>query len=203
MDFELSLKMLLRIMRKKIAFLFLLCSNFIFAQNEQISLNFVAENLLPKIEKVKVFYDGKIIEKTKYEEQNAEETIIENIVWDYQLQGKNRRGLSNQEVDFYRSLNFEEIGKFANVKNSIQNNLEIPKSINFSKILKTNKRRSGKFKLTSQKYNLKVSPSIQLSENIYLTRIFLTKQDFEKGSYFDIIVQNNKVVDWLEIGWIQ
>lgn len=195
-------------MKKNIALSLLLFSNFIFAQAEQISLDFFAENLFPQIDKVKVFYDGKIIEKTDYQKQNAEETIIENIIWDYSLQGKDRRGISNKDLDFYSSLDFAEIGKFANVKNSIQHNLKIPKSVNFKNTLKTKKRKSGKMryrinKLFTKKYNLRVSPSIQLTDKIFLTRIFLTKQDFEKGSYFDIIVQDNKVVDWTETGWIQ
>lgn len=195
-------------MKKNLALFILLFSNLIFAQAEQISLDFFAENLLPQIDKVKVFYDGKIIEKADYQKQNAEETIIENIIWDYSLQGKGRRGISNKDLDFYTKLNFEEIGKFANVKNSTQHNLKTPKSVKFKNTLKTKKRKSGKIryrinKLFTEKYNLRVSPSIQLTDKIFLTRIFLTKQDFEKGSYFDIIVQNNKVVDWLEIGWIQ
>lgn len=195
-------------MKKNPTLFLLLFSNLIFAQAEQISLDFFAEHLLPQIDKVKVFYDGKIIEKTDYQKQNAEETVIENIVWDYRLQGKDRKGISNKDLDFYKSLDFEEIGKFANVKNSTQHNLKTPKSINFNNTLKTKKRKSSKLryrinKLFTEKYNLKVSPSIQLTNKIYLTRIFLTKQDFEKGSYFDIIVQNNKVIDWLEIGWIQ
>lgn len=195
-------------MKKNPTLFLLLFSNLIFAQAEQISLDFFAEHLLPKIDKVKVFYDGKIIEKANYQKQNTEEAVIENIIWDYSLQGKKRRGISNKDLDFYKSLDFEEIGKLANVKNSTQHNLKTPKSINFNNTLKTKKRKSGKLryrinKLFTEKYNLKVSPSIQLTDKIYLTRIFLTKQDFEKGSYFDIIVQNNKVIDWLEIGWIQ
>lgn len=69
--------------------------------------------------------------------------------------------------------------------------------------MKIKKRKSGKFLLNTTKYNLRIAPSIQLTNDIYLTRIFMTKQDLEKGSFFDIIVQNNKIVDWTETGWIQ
>lgn len=198
-------------MKKSYILLFLLFTNLVFAQTEQISLNFFAENLLPKIKKIKVFYDGKVLNKAEYEMPKSsidEETIIENILWDYNLCKNNRRGLSNKDVDFYENLDFVEILKFANVKNSHAEALTIPKSIVFVKSLKTKNIKSGKIrykikKLFSEKYNLKISPSIQLTDKIYLTRIFLSKQDFEKGSFYDIIVQNNQVVDWLETGWVQ
>ena len=43
----------------KFSIFLVLFSNFLFAQTEQISLDFFAENLLPKIKNAKVFYDGK------------------------------------------------------------------------------------------------------------------------------------------------
>lgn len=195
-------------MKKNIALFLSLFSSFIFAQAEQISLDFFAENLLPQIDKVKIFYDGKIIEKTDYQKQNAEETIIENVIWDYSLQGKDRRGISNKDLDFFKSLNFSEIQEFANVKNSIYKSLKIPKLIRYRSTLNVKKRKSGTLRykvnqLFPQKYNLKVSTSIQITENSYLTRIYLNKQDFEKGIFFDIIVKGNKVVDWTETSWIQ
>lgn len=75
-------------MKKSYILLFLLFTNLVFAQTEQISLNFFAENLLPKIKKIKVFYDGKVLNKAEYEMPKSsidEETIIENILWDYNL----------------------------------------------------------------------------------------------------------------------
>lgn len=61
--------------------------------------------------------------------------------------------------------------------------------------LKIKERKYGKLrfkinKIFPQKYNLKISPSVQLNENIYITRIFLKKLNFGKGNYFDIIVKN-------------
>lgn len=193
-------------MNKYYTLLFLLVTTLFFAQTEQISLNFFGEKILPKIKKAKVFYDGKVIDKAQYEETKSnsdEETVIENILWDYKLLENDRRGLSNKDVHFYKTLNFGKIEKFANVRNSHLKVLTLPKSIILVDKLKIKKRKSGKFILSTTKYNLRITPSIQLTDDIYLTRIFLTKQDFEKGSFFDIIVQNNKIVDWTETGWIQ
>ena len=98
--------------------------------------------------------------------------------------------------------------EFANLKNSTAKNLTIPKNIKFIKELETKKRKSGKLrykinKILVQKFNLKISPSIQIAENTFLTRIYMNKQDYEYGQNFDIIVTNGNVVDWCENFWIQ
>ena len=177
-------------------------SNFTFAQTEQISLDFFAKELLPKIKKVKVFYNGKVINKSDYEKtikNEDDETIIENIIWEYSMCRKDSKKFN---------FDFKEITKNANVNNSTAKVLIIPKNIFYKKELVTKELKSGKLryklkKLFAQKYNIKVSPSIQIAEDTYLTRIFMTKQDYAHGNNFDIIVKNGKVLDWCNSYWIQ
>jgi hypothetical protein len=121
---------------------------------------------------------------------------------------KDSRGLSNTNFDFKKKFSFKEIMKIANVKNSKAENLTVPKNLIFKKSLITRERKAGKLryrfnKLFKVKYNLKISPSIQIAENTYLTRIFINKRDFEHGFYFDIVVENSKVIDWCQYSWIQ
>ncbi len=99
-------------MKKYYTLLSILVTTLFFAQTEQISLNFFVEKILPNIEKTKVFYDGRVIDKAKYEENKSnsdEETVIENILWDYKLLENERRELSNKDVHFYKTLNFSEL----------------------------------------------------------------------------------------------
>lgn len=197
-------------MKTAITGLFVFFSIFLSGQTEQLSLDFFSEKLLPQ-KKIKVFYDSKIVDKTIFEApkvNDEEETAIENILWDYSMVKDNRKGLSGKQTEFSKDFDYQKISAFANVKNSIQKNLEIPKNIKFRQELKTKKRKSGNFRykinhLSIQKYNLKISPSIQIGENTYLTRIYLTKQDNGEGSYFDIIAKDGKVIDWTETGWKQ
>ncbi|MEC5395865.1 hypothetical protein [Bergeyella sp. RCAD1439] len=182
--------------------LFTIFSNFLFSQTEQKSLDFFAQEILPKLKKTKVFFDGKIIEKSIYEnilKNEDEETIIENILWDYSLCKKDQSKFN---------FDFKQISKIANVQKSIATNISIPKNINYRKELTIKKRKAGKLrfkinKLFTQKYNLKVSPSIQIAENTFLTRIFMTKQNYEYGNNYDIIVKNEEVIDWCNSYWIQ
>ena len=197
--------------KMKFSIFLVLFSNFLFAQTEQISLDFFAENLLPKIKNAKVFYDGKVIDKIDYEKQEAkidDETIVEIILWDYSRCKRDSRGISNTEFNFKNNFELKKMTEFANLKNSTAKNLTIPKNIKFIKELETKKRKSGKLrykinKILVQKFNLKISPSIQIAENTFLTRIYMNKQDYEYGQNFDIIVTNGNVVDWCENFWIQ
>ena len=195
----------------KFSIFLVLFSNFLVAQTEQISLDFFSENLLPKIKNSKVFYDGKIIDKNNYENPEAkidDETIVEMILWDYSNCKRDPRGINNTEFNFKNNFELKKMREFANVKNSTAKNLTIPRNIKFIKEIKTVKRKSGKLrykinKIFPKKFNLKISPSIQIDENTFLTRIFMSKQDYEYGQNFDIIVINGNVVDWCENSWIQ
>ncbi|WP_234111785.1 hypothetical protein [Chryseobacterium sp. R2A-55] len=195
----------------KFSIFLVLFSNLLFAQTEQISLDFFSENLLPKIKNAKVFYDGKIIDKTDFENPEVkidDETIVEMILWDYSNCKRDPRGISNTEFSFNNNFELKKMREFANLKNSTSKNLTIPKNIKFIKELKTVKRKSGKLrykinKILINKFNLKISPSIQISQNSFLTRIFLNKQDYEYGQNFDIIVTNGNVVDWCENSLVQ
>ena len=197
-------------MKKILAVFSLFFSSFLFSQTEQVSLNFFSESLFPKLKRMIVYYDGKLIDKTAYEKpkQGDDETVIEIILADYSITTHDRRGISNKNSAFANNFDYNEVIKLASIKNSTAKNLIIPKNLKFKKELKTKERKYGKlrFKINnffSQKYNLLISPSIQIGENTYITRIFLNKQDYAKGNYFDIICNNGKVIDWVEIGWIQ
>ena len=198
-------------MKKILSLIAILLSYFLFSQSEKISLNFFARNLVPQLKKTIVCYDGKVIDKSDYEKpkkNSDDETTIENILWDVFITKDDRRGISNKNTDFAKTFDYGKVVKFANTKNSTSKILVIPKNILFRKVLKSKDRKAGKMrykinKIFPQKYNLKVSPSIEIGENIYLTRLWLTKQDDADGSYFDIIAKDNKIVDWVEISWVQ
>lgn len=197
-------------MKKILAVFSLFFSSFLFSQTEQVSLNFFSESLFPKLKRMIVYYDGKVIDKTAYEKpkQGDDETVIEIILADYSITTHDRRGISNKNSAFANNFDYNEVIKLANIKNSTAKNLIIPKNLKFKKELKTKERKYGKlrFKINnffSQKYNLLISPSIQIGENTYITMIFLNKQDYAKGNNFSIICNNGKVIDWVEIGWIQ
>lgn len=130
------------------------------------------------------------------------------ILWDYSMCKNDPRGLNNSNFDFRKNFDLKNLIAFANVKNSNAKNLKTPKNITFKEKLVNKTRKAGKLrnkikKLFAQKYNLKISPSIQINENTYLTRIYLTKQDFEHGSNYDIVVINGNIADWCENYWIQ
>ncbi|WP_226065511.1 hypothetical protein [Kaistella polysaccharea] len=188
--------------------LFVIFSNFIFAQTEQISLDYFASKILPKIKKSVIYYDGNVINKSSYEpisKNEGEETIIEIILWDYKTC---KNSSNNYTFNIDKNYDFKTMLTYANVKNSKLTTLRIPENIKFRKTLKTKERKAGIFrykvnKIFSQKYNLKVSSSIQIAEDIYLTRIFMTKQDYEHGNNFDIIVKNGQVIDYCNSYWIQ
>ena len=195
-------------MKRIIITVFIIFSKFLFAQTEQISLNFFANKILPELKKSVIYYDGNVISKSKYEEHKKnddEETIIEIILWDY---GTCKNSSKSKILDIQNKSEFKKILSFANVKNSMVKTLTIPDGIKYIKILKTKERKSGilryKFnKIFSEKFNLKISPSIQITEDIYLTRIFMTKQDYGHGNNFDIIVKDGKVIDYCNSYWIQ
>ena len=89
---------LINLLMKKLLITFLiLFSKLLLSQTEQISIDFFASELLPKFSKVKVFYDGKVIPKSQYQQSSKdydEETIIENILWDYYLCKKDLKKIS-------------------------------------------------------------------------------------------------------------
>jgi len=188
--------------------LFVIFSNSIFAQTEQISLDYFASKILPEIKKSVSYYDGNVINKSSYKQigkNEDEETIIEIILWEYKMC---ENSSNNNTFNIDKNYDFKTMLTYANVKNSKLTTLKIPENIKFRKTLKTKERKAGIFrykfnKIFSQKYNLKVSPSIQIAEDIYLTRIFMTKQDYEHGHNFDIIVKNGQVIDYCNSYWIQ
>ncbi len=187
---------------------FVIFSNFIFAQTEQISLDYFASKILPEIKKSVIYYDGNVINKFSYEQigkNEDDETIIQIILWEYKMC---KNSSNNNTFNIDKNYDFKTILTYANVKNSKLTTLRIPENIKFRKTLKTKERKAGIFrykfnKIFSQKYNLTVSPSIQIAEDIYLTRIFMTKQDYEHGNNFDIIVKNGQVIDYCNSYWIQ
>ena len=188
--------------------LFVIFSNFIFAQTEQISLDYFASKILPEIEKSVIYYDGNVINKFSYEQigkNEDDETIIQIILWEYKMC---KNSSNNNTFNIDKNYDFKTMLTYANVKNSKLKSLKIPENIKFRKTLRTKERKAGilryKFnKIFSQKYNLKVSPSIQIAEDIYLTRIFMTKQNYEHGNNYDIIVKNGQVIDYCNSYWIQ
>ncbi len=187
---------------------FVIFSNFIFAQTEQISLDYFASKILPEIKKSVIYYDGNVINKFSYEQigkNEDDETIIQIILWEYKMC---KNSSNNNTFNIDKNYDFKTMLTYANVKNSKLVTLRIPENIKFRKTLKTKERKAGIFrykfnKIFSQKYNLTVSPSIQIAEDIYLTRIFMTKQDYEHGNNFDIIVKNGQVIDYCNSYWIQ
>lgn len=179
----------------------ILISNLLFSQNEQLSLNYFAKELLPKIENCKVYFDGKINDKKHYKKE-----VLENIVIDYYYCKYDGRNLNNSEFKI-QFLNLEEIQAFSNVEKSITTKLITPTNIKFKKEIKYKKRLSGKFlvrlnKIFTPKYILNISPSIEIENNLYLTVVHLNKIDNSEGLIYYIITKNNIVIDWCESGWI-
>lgn len=188
-------------MKTNIVFTLLLITNLFFAQNEQLSLNFFAKELLPKIENCKVYFDGKVNQKESYDE-----SVIKDIVSDYYYCKYDGR-LANNNNFKINTFDLKKIENYANIEKSLETKLTTPKNIKFKKELKYKKRLTGRFlvkinKIFTPKYILNVSPSIEIENNCYITVIHINKIDGSEGLIYYIITKNSTVIDWCEDGWI-
>jgi len=187
-------------MKKNIALILLLITNLFFAQNEQLSLIFFAKELLPKNENCKVYFDGKVNQKESYDE-----SIIKDIVSDYYYCKYDGR-LANNNSFKIDSFDLHKIESSANIEKSLETKLTTPKNIKFKQELKYKKRLAGKYlvklnKIFTPKYILKITPSIEIESDCYITVINLNKIDSSEGKIFYIITKNSIVIDWCESGW--
>lgn len=187
-------------MKNLYAFFLLFITNSLFSQNEQLSLNFFAKELLPKIENCKVYFDGKVNQNESYDE-----SVIKNIVSDYYYCKYDGR-LANNNNFKINTFDLKKIENSANIEKSIDTKLTTPKNIKFKKELNYKKRPSGKLlvkinKIFTPKYFLEISPSIEIDNDYYLTLIHLNKIDLSAGIVYYIVTKNDEVIDWCESGW--